>query len=74
VGRLGAVHNGILCIFSLAMWVAVVAGLVLESPWSSPAEFFCLPDGEPVMPPKFALLPYLFYVSKIYEVECITAS
>lgn len=65
--RLGACHNGFLFVFSLLMWLSVVYQLWSASPWRSTVDFFCLPTGQPVMPPSLALLPYLFYVSKIYE-------
>ena len=52
--------QGALFVFSLLMWLAVIAGLAVESPWGSALEFFCLPTGEPLMPPRLALLPYFF--------------
>ena len=69
LGRLGAAHNGLLFVFSLVMWVGVAGMLVLRSPWASAVQFFCLPGGEPIMPEHFAIFPYLFYLSKIYEVR-----
>jgi hypothetical protein len=51
------------------MWVGVVGMLVFRSPWASAVQFFCLPGGEPIMPEHFAIFPYLFYLSKIYEVR-----
>ena len=66
---LGAVHNAILGVFSLGMWVGVFYTLGTDSTYSSAIEFFCLPEGTPVMPPRLSLFPYLFYLSKIYEVR-----
>ena len=67
--RIGALHNGILFVFSLVMWVSVIVSLVIESPWASSVQFFCLPYGKPEMPTTLVALPYLFYISKIYEVS-----
>ena len=39
------VHNGVLMLFSLAMWVGVFAACYLHSPWASAIEFFCLPEA-----------------------------
>ena len=46
--------------------------LIFRSPWATTVQFFCLPSGEPVMPEYFAIFPYLFYLSKIYEVRIDT--
>ena len=67
---LGAVHNFILFVFSLCMWVGVAWVGVAESPWSSALEFFCLPEGEPAMTSRLALFTYLFYASKLCVASC----
>jgi hypothetical protein len=65
---IGAVHNALLGVFSLGMWLGVFYTLGTDSTYSSAVEFFCLPSAEPVMPARLSLFPYLFYLSKIYEV------
>ena len=65
---IGAVHNAVLGMFSLGMWLSVFYTLGADSTYGSAVEFFCLPTGEPAMPPSLSLFPYLFYLSKIYEV------
>ena len=65
---IGAAHNAALGVFSLAMWLGVFYTLGTDSTYGSAVEFFCLPAGEPAMPPRLSVFPYLFYLSKIYEV------
>ena len=66
---LGAVHNAILGVFSLGMWLGVFYTLGTDSTYSTAIEFFCLPEGTPIMPQRLSVFPYLFYLSKIYEVR-----
>jgi hypothetical protein len=66
---IGAAHNAALGIFSLGMWLGVFYTLGTDSTYGSAVEFFCLPTGEPAMPSRLSLFPYLFYLSKIYEVR-----
>lgn len=66
---IGAVHNAALGVFSLGMWLSVFYTLGTDTTYDSAVEFFCLPAGEPAMPPRLSLFPYLFYLSKIYEVR-----
>ena len=56
---IGAVHNALLGVFSLGMWLGVFYTLGTDSTYSSAVEFFCLPSAEPVMPARLPFLPMI---------------